>query len=180
MLYLLPQNRALTFLILNTNQRKDIERFKNQDLEICSHPHELLVSITETDQLLPPTILHQWDSVHVRSSTSASASLAVPTKLTHENLKLIHGFRDLGTFQLPATEVSDPAGVHRYLTSLVPNSNDTNSPASSDAGIISFILSHLQSLSSSSSLQTVSVSVHFFAVLVLSNTRRHFSRADRL
>lgn len=115
-------------------------------------------------------MLHHWDCVHVRSSTSASASLAILTKLTLENLKLIHGFRDLGTFQLPATEVSGPAGLHRYLTSLIPNGNNKNPPASSDAEIISFILSCLQSSSYSSSLQTISVSVHFFTILVLSNT----------
>jgi len=53
---------------------------------------------------------------------------------------------------------------------LIPNGNNKNSPASSDAEIISFILSYLQSSSYSSSLQTISVSVHFFTILVLSNT----------
>jgi hypothetical protein len=142
-----------------------MKRLCNRDLEICSSSHELLISSAETTDDLPPlAVFHHWNLVHVQSSISASTSSsdAILAKLGHKELKLLHGLRDLGTFYLPATDVSSSDGIHDYLTALIDSS------VSSDFEIISSILSHL--ISTSCSPQAGIVSVHFLALVVHSNS----------
>jgi hypothetical protein len=141
----------------------------NHDLEICSHSHELLISIAKTTNDLPPlTVFHHWNSVHVQSSipASVSSSNAFPVKVGHEELKLLHGLRDLGSSQLPATDVSSPARIHDYLTALM----DPLTSSNSDSEPMSSILSRLQTASLSSLLQPGFVSVQFLALVVHSNS----------
>jgi hypothetical protein len=64
-----------------------MERYYDHDLEICPHSHELLISIAETTDDLPLlAVFHYWNSVHVQSSISASASSsnAIPAKLADD------------------------------------------------------------------------------------------------
>ena len=144
-----------------------MERHYNHDLEICSHSHELLISIAATSNALPPlAVFHRWNSVYVQPSMSASASSsnAIPPTLGFEELNLLHGLGELGYSQLPATKVSSYCAIHDYLTTLMGTS------AASDSENISSILSRLQRASSTSPLQAGFVSLHFLALVVHSNS----------
>lgn len=144
----------------------DIGRHNNRDQEICSYSHEFLISIAEIENDLPPLVMfHHWNSGHVQSSNAAPASpsSAIPVKVGYEELKLLHGLRDLGSFELSATDVSS-SRIHDYLATLIDSS------ASSDSENISSILSCLQSAASSSSLQTSFAFVRFLALIAHSNS----------
>ena len=136
----------------------------NHGLEICSLSHELLISIAKTATYLPPlTVFHHWNSVHVQSYIPASiSSNALPLKVGHAELKLLHALRDLGSSQLLATDISSPARIHDYLPALI----DPLAASDSDSDPISTILTRLQTTSLTFSLQPGFVFVQFLALVV--------------
>ncbi|KAE8440787.1 hypothetical protein EG329_006565 [Mollisiaceae sp. DMI_Dod_QoI] len=147
---------------------KDFEYLQDRDLKTCLHSHELLVCITEEQHYPTSTTLHHWDSVHTQSSTSTSTSLSMKSKLSRENINLIRGLRDLGAFNLSASEVSGAGGLHQYLSSIL-DGNKKLSRASSDAEAITSIIFHIGS-PSSSFLQTDLIPVHLFTIQVLGDS----------
>jgi hypothetical protein len=143
-----------------------IERHNNRDLEICPYSHAFLITIAEEENDISPlTVFHHWNSGHVKSSltTPASPSNVIQMKLGHEELKLLHGLRDLGSFQLQAADASS-SRIHDYLTTLLESS------ASSDLETISSILSRIPSAELSSSSQADFTSVRFLALIIHSNS----------
>lgn len=134
-------------------------------MDICSHPHELLVSINTADHD-PSTVLHHWDFTSTEKTT-VTPSLAIPTSLSLNSLQHIRGFRDLGSCWLPATEVADDTRLHDYFTSLISDDDGgQKSPFSSDAEIISCILERVHRTPSSPQ----DITVQLFAISVLSNS----------
>lgn len=110
-------------------------------------------------------MFHHWTSDHVKSSlaTPELSPNAIQMKLGHEELKLLHGLRDLGFFQFRATDASS-SRIHDYLTTLMDSS------ALSDSEIISSILSRIRSAELSSSSQADFTSVKLLALIIHSNS----------
>ena len=113
-----------------------IEGLGDISLETCSHRHEVLISFivetpegtqNETNSTPNPfhptlTFLHHWPHSLILSSTYIPFG-----RVDAEDLRMIQGFRDLGTFAFPSIpsvqDHRDVAGasVHEYLTHLIPN-----------------------------------------------------------
>ena len=130
-----------------------VESFSDPDLAICSHAHQVLVSIA--DEPLSTPIFHYWNLAHAHPSSAPS--LAIPTQLSLNNVQSIRGYRDLGTFLLPATEVSTIAQRHKYLSSLAADRGDQEP--------ISRIIERLRCIY----VPSQGISVRLFTIQVLGN-----------
>ena len=99
----------------------------------------------------------------MRAQSSSASSLAIPTRLSLNNLKSIRGFQDLGTWQIPVAKAADVAERHNYLSSLVADRNKQEPPVSNETEIVSRIMDRLHRTSAPAD----SVSVRLFTISVL-------------
>ncbi|KAH9218336.1 hypothetical protein DL95DRAFT_444295 [Leptodontidium sp. 2 PMI_412] len=147
-----------------SRQLEILEQIQNLDLQACSHAHELLFSMTEDQHTPPSAVLHHWDFVHGQSEVARTLNL--PVRIDGERFELFQGFQDLGTFQIPASEISRDDGLHHFLMSKIIGNRENECVVSSDTEAISSVISYLQGISASEP-RADQLSVHLFAIRVL-------------